>query len=135
MTRQITRVRQRLDGAVGDRSVAWVQVQRGEGSLFQVVRDRPRVSFGAARIRQPVRQTQVEALSLPLGQALVRHVAQHLAPEAPRILPIAFGDQELGVLQLGHDVFARLGDQRELGRVERAAREQRRLADQVARGG
>ena len=115
--RQIARVRERLDGPIGDRPIARVQVERGERGLFQVVRDRAWVAFGAARLRQTVRQTQVETLTLALGQALVRHVAQHLAPEPPCVLPlalrtVALGHQELGVLQLGQDVLARLGDER-----------------------
>ena len=84
LARDVAGVRERVDRAFGERAVARVEVERGEGRLLEVERDRARAPGRRLRVaREPVGHQQVQALALALGEALVRDVAHHAVAEAP----------------------------------------------------
>jgi hypothetical protein len=81
---------QSVDRTFGERSVARVEVERGERRLLQMEGDRARAAGGRLGVAgQAVGDQQVQAPALVLGQALVGHVAHHPMAEAPDVGAIA----------------------------------------------
>ena len=126
-------MRERLDGAIGERAVARVQVERRLRRLLEVEPDRPWIPHRRPLVpRELGRYAQVQPLALALRKAVVRDVPHEPVAEPPHPGALLIMDEELLVLQERERTLVRLGDRGQLGDVERGAREDRGLADQLA---